>query len=74
MNDAKYCIDNGQNGLIISLSVDQLSDSIISILGDEELFNYMSKRSCEQANKYDYQKTISNLEKTYCSILKNKYA
>jgi glycosyltransferase involved in cell wall biosynthesis len=62
-------IKNNENGFIVKLSADEISNKILYLLKNESELNKLNKSSIAFAKNYDWELIVSKIEKVYEATL-----
>ena len=69
----KEVCQDGQNGVLCEPgNIEEISDAMIKILSDDELFKKYSKKSLEIAHGHDFEKTLDSFINIYNKVVKDK--
>ena len=69
----KEVCQDGQNGVLCEPgNIEEISNAMIKILSDDELFKKYSKKSLEIAHGHDFEKTLDSFINIYNKVVKDK--
>jgi 1,2-diacylglycerol 3-alpha-glucosyltransferase len=70
--DVSEVVHDGENGLMVDDSPEAMSEAILRLLSDEQLYETMSKNSKKLAKKFTEKHHVAQLEKLYRQVIAAK--